>query len=175
MTGKNWQCVGLFMAAIAAFSLACGNPQVVFAATPDSPVEQALNTAQGRAALARAGISPDQFKTMLQSLSPEQRARLDEMASDMTPRAILAARMTAQGYTKPEVDERLAVLTQDEVASLAGNPEATVGGAGVGSAIFILALVIVACLVVFYFAFWEPAPSSPPPPAPAEPAPAPST
>jgi|GEM_PF-6967727 len=173
MTGKYWQSLGLFLMASAAFSVALGHPRVALATTESvepSGVEKALGTEQGRAALARAGLSAEQARTMLAALSPEQRSALDDMAASITPKAQLGARMMAAGYTKAEVDERLALLSDDEIATLAGDTEATTAGTGAGFVIAVLVVILVAVLVAWYFVaieepaidYSEPAPAPPP-------------
>ena len=164
MTGKRWQALGLFLAAMAAFSLACGGPRVALAANEPSVVEQALSTPQGKAALAKSGVSPEKLNAMLASLSPEQRQKLEKMAAGMTPKAVLTARLLSQGYTQGEVSERLAVLSNDEMVQLAGSPEATEGGGFVAAIAVGLALVLVAVLVAFYFCAIENPQVGPPPP-----------
>lgn len=173
MTGKYWQRLGLFLMAFAAFSIALGHPHVVLAATDSvepSGVEKVLGTEQGRATLAEAGLSAEQAKTMLAALSPQQRSALDDMAESITCKAQLGARMMAAGYTKAEVDERLALLSEDEIARLAGDPEATTAGTGAGFVIAVLVVILVAVLVAWYFVaieepaipYAEPAPVPPP-------------
>ena len=174
MHGKYLHCWGLFLAAFAAFSLALGQPQVLLAATEKvnlSDVERMIDTKEGRAALAKTGISAEKFKAMLARLSPEQREKLGNMVKNSTPEARLTARMMAAGYTKPEVDQRLAVLTADEIATLADDPAAMTAGTGVCTVILVTLLVLVAVGVSWYFvAIEEPIEPAPAPEAEAPPA-----
>jgi len=167
MTGKHLlQCAGLFLATVAAFSLALGQPRVVLAATGDiapSAVEQLADTTAGKAALRRAGVSAEKFKLMLATLAPGQRQKLEALAEKLTARARLSARMIAQGYTQAEADQRLALLTDAEIARLADDQDAMASGRGVW---FIAALVgaVMALVVSLYFmALEEPLPEEPEP------------
>ena len=175
MTGKHLQCAGLFLATVAAFSLALGQPRVVLAATEDidpSAIEQLADTRAGKAALGRAGVSAEKLKLMLARLSPGQRQKLEAFAEKLTPRARLGAKMIAEGYTRAEADERLALLTGAEIAKLADDPDAMAAGKGVW---FIAALVgaLMALIVSLYFMALEepvleepePEPKPGPPPA----------
>ena len=172
MMGRTWR-IGLFLATVAACYLAMGTPAM--AAAPESAAQQALSTPQCKDALAKAGISTEQAEKMIKALTPDQRAQLERMAQELTPKSILSARMLSQGYTQTEVNERLASLTNDEIVQLAGNPDATVGGTNAGLAIAILCVVLAAILVTLYFTALEPGvETAPSAPAPA-PAPAPGT
>ena len=135
MTGKRFYCAGLFLAALAAFSLAFGQPRLALAdaeqvAAPSSAVQNLAKTEDGNAALTR-----------------------------------LVAGMLAAGYSPEEVRGRLALLTTDEMVRLADNPEATTGGKFVGILLAAALAFIVALLVGGYFvAVEEPVPPAPQPP-----------
>jgi len=166
MTGKFVQCGGLFLAMTAALALGFGTPRAMAADAQDgkASIEQALSTPEGQAALARAGLSADQLKAELAKLTPEQRAELEKQMAEPTAKARLGARMMAAGYSRTEAAERLAMLTDDEAAKLADNPEATTGGTN--PILFGLAIAVVALLVALFFVT-EPAPEEPEAPAPA--------
>ncbi len=172
MAKKYLQGLGLFLATFAAFALAVGYPNSALAAAGEtdlSQIETLIGTEAGKIALARAGVTAEQFKTMLAKLTPEQRAKVEKMAGDATPKARLAAGMLAAGYTQKEIDERLALLTNDEMAKLADSPDAVTAGTGVGTAILIVLLVLVAVLTAWYFvAVEDPGVEPEPEPAPAK-------
>lgn len=172
MAKKYLQGLGLFLATFAAFALAVGYPSSALAAagkTDLSQIEKLVGTEAGKAALARAGVTAEQFKTMLAKLTPEQRAKVEKMAGDATPRARLAAGMLAAGYTQKEINERLALLTNDEMAKLADSPDAVTAGTGVGTVILVVLLVFVAVLTAWYFvAIEDPDVQPEPEPAPAK-------
>lgn len=172
MAKKFLRGLGLFLAMFAAFALAVGHPNTALAAagtTAPSRIEKLIGTEAGKAALARAGVTAEQFKTMLAKLTPEQRANVEKIAADATPRARLAAGMLAAGYTQKEINERLALLTNDEMAKLADSPDALTAGAGVGTVILVVLLVFVAVLTAWYFVAVEDPEAAPEPaPAPAE-------
>ena len=151
MRVRTWQNVGLFLAMCAAFSLAFGYQHAAVAGGNASLVEQTMSSEQGKAALEKAGVTPEQFATMYKSLTPEQKSQLESMVRDATPRAILSARMMEQGYTQAEAAQRLALLSNEEVARLAGNPDSTASGGAVEGLVFVLCLVLVAILVAWYF------------------------
>ncbi len=92
-TGK-FENVGLFLAVLAAFALGFGAPQVASAAPEMTEVEE---------------------------LTAEQEA-LVEAAVETSPHARLAVRMVQLGYEESEIIERLELLTDDEIASLADEP-----------------------------------------------------
>ena len=174
MATKNLRCLGLFLASFAAFALAVGYPNTARADEPASDSEQIVRlfeTAEGQAALKQAGLSAEQVATMLSALSPGQRAALEEMIRDITPRAILRARLLDAGYTDDEIQERLALLTEAEITEFAGSPDATTGGTGVGTVILVVLLVFVAVLVAWYFVAVENPETGD---EPVEPAPAPA-
>lgn len=167
MAKKYLQCLGLFLASAAACALAVGYPHTALAVTgqPGGPsdVEKVLDTEAGKTALANAGLSAEQFKTMLASLSPEQQAKLEQMVRDITPKARLAAGMRAAGYTDNEVRERLALLSDEEIAKLADSPDAVTAGTGVTTVVLIILLVFIAVVVAWYFvAIEDPEGSGPP-------------
>lgn len=163
MIGKKLNVVGLFLASFAAFALGLGQPHAAAAGAVDlSRIENLMDTQEGRAALARAGVSAEGFTRMLAGLSPEQRRTIAEMAGAASPEARLGARMTAEGYTQAEISERLALLSNDEIARLADDPEATSSGTGVSTVILVLCLALVVVLVGYYFMFFEPEPPPPP-------------
>ncbi len=173
MAMKSPHGAGLFLAAFAAFALAAGVPQIVLAAPPQADladVESLIETEEGKAALDKAGVSAEEFKTMLSKLSPERRAEIENMVRDITPKARLTAEMKAAGYTQEEVDERLSVLSDDEIAKLSASPDATAGGTSVATVVLIALLVFMAVLVAWYFVAVE----DPEGGGPAEPAPAPA-
>jgi hypothetical protein len=167
MIGTFLKDGGLFLAAFAAFTLAAGHPHVACAAGDPHPqsVEELLQTEEGKAAIERAGYSPEAFKALLDKLSPEQRRALDEKVRNASPRTRLAARLVAAGYTRAEAEERLARLTDEEIVRLANDPDATTAGAGTGAAVAIAVLVLAVVLVAVYFLFIE-EPTAEPPPAP---------
>ena len=172
MAKKYLQCLGLFLASVAACALAAGYPHTALAATGQpglADVEKMLDTEAGKTALAKAGLSAEQFKTMLASLSPEQQAKLEQMVRGITPRARLAAGMRAAGYTDNEVRERLALLSDEEIAKLADSPDAVTAGAGVTTVVLIILIVFVVIAVAWYFIAIED-PEGPGPPAAATPA-----
>lgn len=166
MAKKYLQCLGLFLASAAACALAVGYPHTALAVTGQpgpSDVEKVLDTEAGKTALAEAGLSAERFKTMLASLSPEQQAKLEQMVRDITPKARLAAGMRAAGYTDNEVRERLALLSDEEIAKLADSPDAVTAGTGVGTVVLIIIIVFVAVVVAWYFvAIEDPEGSGPP-------------
>ena len=169
MTHRYLECTGLFLGTLAAFFLALGQPHVVLAATGERDlcrVEKLAETAEGKAALAKAGISARDFKAALARLSPEQRQRLEKMARNITPRTRLAAKMSAEGYSPAEVNERLVLLADDEVAKLADNPDAATAGAGVGTIAFVLILVVVVVAITWHFVVMEGPTEEEAPPAP---------
>lgn len=177
MIGKHLHTVGLFLASMAAFSVGLGQPRTVFAADAETDIariQKFIETREGRTVLARAGVSPAQFKLMLGKLTTEQRQSLWSALARITPEARLAARLVAAGYTKAEAEERIALLTQDEVARLADNPEATTGGGAVPSVVAALLVLLAALLVSWYFVAIEdpelerPSPKASPAPPPAE-------
>lgn len=177
MTGKHLHTTGLFLASIAAFSIGLGQPRTVFAAgaEPDlARIQKLVETKEGKAVLARAGVSAAQFKLMLGKLSTEQRQTLESALARLTPEARLCARLIAAGYTKAEAEERIAILTQDELARLADNPEATTGGGAVAGAVAALLVFLAVLLVSWYFVAIEdpdvdrPSPRASPAPPPAE-------
>ena len=172
MAKNHLQGLGLFLATFAAFALAVGYPNTAFAAagkTDLSQIEKLIGTEAGKVALARAGVTAEQFKTMLAKLTPEQRARVENMAGDATPKARLAAGMLAAGYTQKEINERLALFTNDEMAKLADSPDAVAAGTGVGTVILVVLLVFVAVCTAWYFvAIEDPDVEPGPAPAPAE-------
>ncbi|MFH1732312.1 MAG: PA2779 family protein [Planctomycetota bacterium] len=170
MVKKYLQCLGLFLASAAACALAIGYPHAALAVTGQpglSDAEKMLDTEAGKTALAKAGLSAEQFKTMLASLSPEQHAKLEQMVRDITPGARLAAGMRAAGYTDSEVRERLALLSDEEIAKLADSPDAVAAGTSVTTVVLIILLVFVAIVVAWYFVAVED-PGAPPAAAPAE-------
>jgi hypothetical protein len=154
MTGRRYQSLGLFLAAIAAFGMGFGAHHVAQAANP-TDAEKMIGTDAGRAALQKAGLSAEQFKAMLSKLTPGQRATVEEMARDLTPKARLTARMVGAGYTLEEAKDRIAVLTGDEIAKLADEPNAVSSGAGVGAAIVIITLIFAVVLIMIYYVFVE--------------------
>lgn len=160
--------LGLFLGSVAAFALGFGHPHVVQAAPGPrerSSVEQVMATDAGKAALARAGVSEARFREMLSKLSPEQKQELEKLAAEQTPKVRLTARLLAAGYTAAEAKERIALLTDEEIARLAESPDATTGG-GVVIAVLVAAVVLVAGLVFGWFKWFEPSPTpSEPPPA----------
>jgi len=153
MTGRKAYNLGLFLAAFAAFALGVGHPHIAQAAEEVGPAafESLMNTPEGKAALTRAGLSDAKLKTMLAALSSEQQKALAEAAAGLLPRARLTAQLKAEGYNDTEIGDRLAVLTDQEIAELARDPEAMTSGTGVGTIVFLLALVLVAVLVAWYF------------------------
>lgn len=170
MAKKYLQCLGLFLASAAACALAIGYPHTALAVTGQSDlsdVEKVLDTEAGKTALANAGLSAEQFKTMLASLSPEQQANLKQMVRDITPRARLAAGMRAAGYTDNEVRERLALLSDEEIAKLADSPDAVTAGTGVTTVVLIIIIVFVVITVAWYFVAIEDPEGHGPPAAPA--------
>ncbi len=177
MTGKKLHSVGLFLASIASFSVGLGQPRTVFAAGAEVDIarmQKLIETKEGKAVLARAGISAAQFALLLRKLSSEQRRTLESALARITPEARLTARLVAAGYTKAEAEERIALLTYDEVARLADNPEATTGGGAIASALAALLVLLAALLVSWYFVAIEdpeldvPSPRTSPAPPPAE-------
>ena len=165
MTGKHVQRFGLFLATFAVLALALGQPQTALAGDVGaSDIERLMSTEEGRAALDSAGLSPDRFKAMFAALSPRQQEALVNLARDAAPKARLRARLLAEGYTEAEVNDRLALLTDDEIARLAADPGATEAGSGVGTVLFVICLVLVAVLVAWYFVAAEPV-AEPEPPA----------
>lgn len=169
MAKKYLQGLGLFLTTFAAFALAVGHPNNALATAGRADlaqIETLIGTEAGKAALAQAGVTAEQFKAMLAKLTPEQRAKVEKMAADAAPKARLAAGMLAAGYTQKEINERLALLTNDEVAKLADSPDAVTAGTGVGTAILVVLLVFVAVITAWYFVAIED-PESPPEPVPA--------
>ena len=85
---------------------------------------------------------------------------------DASAKARLAARMRAVGYTEAEANERIRLLTDEEIAELADDPDAMASGTGVTTVVLICSLVFVAALVAWYFVAAEPveppAPEAPP-------------
>lgn len=169
MTGRMCQSAGLFLAAVAAFALGFGAHHVARADNP-SDIDKMIETEAGQAALQKAGLSAGQFKAVLSKLTPAQRATIEEMARDLTPRARLTARMVAAGYTVDEARERIALLTDGEIAKLADDPNAVSSGSGVGAAIVIICLIFAVILVAAYFIVAE----EPPPEEDEKPAPPPA-
>jgi len=151
MWHKHLHCGALFLAALAAFSLATGYAPVVQAASDLSAAEQVIDTPEGKAALENAGVSSDKARAMLSTLTPEQRERLNEMVKDITPKARLTAGMLAAGYTMDEAQARLAVLTDAEIAKLASDPEGMTSGGYVATVGVILIALLVFMLVSWYF------------------------
>ena len=173
MARKYLQGLGLFLATFAAFALAAGYPNTALAAagkTDLSRVETLIRTDSGKAALTKAGVTAEQFNTMLGKLTPEQRGRIEKMAAAATPKARLAAGMLAAGYTQKEIDERLSLLRNDEMAKLADSPDAVTAGTGVGTVVLIVVIVLVIVLTAWYFvAVEDPTEPDPEPePAPAK-------
>lgn len=171
MTKKVLQSAGLFLATFAAFALAVGHPHTALAAagkTDLSRVEKLIDTEAGETALARAGVSADEFKTMLAKLTPEQRTKVETMARNASPRARLTAGMLAAGYTKEEINKRLDLLTNEEMAKLADSPDAVTAGTSVGTAVAVVLIVFIAVLVAWYFVAVEDPEAADPAPAPAK-------
>ena len=145
MRGKRLSSIGLFLAAVAAFALGIGHSNVALA--------DATAKADGAVSKAKAEFA---------KMTPEQQREFVAKLLRESPRARLAVQMAREGYTPAEVKERLALLTDDEVAKLAGDPEAMNAGAGVSTAIFILSVLVIGLLIVVYFAAVEPVPEPPP-------------
>jgi uncharacterized small protein (DUF1192 family) len=154
MVGMRWQSLGLFLASLAAFGLGLGVHRTARAEQAGNMVK-VMDTEAGRAALARAGVTAEQFKAMLDRMTPEQRAHIEAKALSLTPEARLTARMVAAGYSVAEAKERVAVLSGDEIVRLADDPNAVSSGAGAGAGIAIVVLVFLVILVVIYYAFME--------------------
>jgi len=165
MTGKRISGLGLFLATVAAFALGAGLPAAYAGSgtTDRSSVDKAVDSAEGKAALAKAGISLARVKAALAKLTPEQKAELERTARRAAARATLRAKLVADGYTADEINERLALLADDEIARLAEDPAATEAGAGVGTVVFVLSLALIAVLVTVYFLTEEPPPIDTPP------------
>jgi hypothetical protein len=164
--------LALFLATAAAFSIGLGHPRAALAAddTADlATIEKLIDTPAGKTALERAGVSADDFKAMLGRLSPEQKKAIAEKIGRMQPKARLAAQMVRAGYTPRQAAERIAVLTDDEIATLTGDPDAMASGGAVGTIFVIVLMVLAAILVSWYFVAIEPEPVPPgadePPPA----------
>ena len=169
MTGKRVQCLGLFLATFAAFLLALGQPGGVLGDTGKtdlSAVEKFMTTKDGSEALAKAGISVEKLQAMLAELSPEQRASLEKTLASIGPKVRLGAKMEAAGYSKAEANERLALLSDAEIAKLAADPE----GMTSGGFIAVLAVLIMVA-AIWYFVVIED-PGTPPPAPQPEPPPA---
>ncbi|MFW6158526.1 MAG: PA2779 family protein [Planctomycetota bacterium] len=148
MTRKAFCNLGLFLATMAALALGLGHPQVTFAGETDA-------------------LAPETLTETVERLSPEQRRALVDAAVVASPRARLAVKMANQGYTTDEIRDRLALLSEKEIETLAGEPEAMEAGGSVGTVVFVFSLALVAAIVAWYFMFQEPVEVEPPPP-PAE-------
>lgn len=165
MTGRFLQSGGLFLAALAAFSLAVGHPQAVLAAEGDpdlAAIHKFAETPEGKEVLARAGLSPEHFRTMVGRLSAGQRRQLEGLICQAAPEARLRARLVDVGYTPAEADERIALLTEGEIARFADDPEATTAGTGVATVGVIILVALAALVAAWYFvAIEEPVPEEP--------------
>jgi hypothetical protein len=146
--------LGLFLAVCAATLLGMGSPQAA-AANPTAGTERIAGTPEGKAALARYGITPERFSEMLKKLSPEQRATVDRMMRQSDPRTILETRLVASGYTPTEARDRISVLSDKEIATLAAHPDAMTAGTSDGIVLGFAVLVLVIIFVVVYFLFIE--------------------
>lgn len=152
-----------FLAAFAAFGLAFGADKAM-AAQETSALESVFGTPAGKAALAKTGVDAAKLGAMIQKLTPEQRTRVESLLKQASPENVLVARMIESGYTPAEAAKRLAVMSNDEIASLAGNPESTATG---GSAFIALLIIIIVALIIILYYQNEPTdeytPPSPPP------------
>jgi hypothetical protein len=146
--------LGLFLAACAATLLAMGSPQAA-AANPTARAEELVRTPEGQAALARYGLTPERFSEMLERLTPAQRARVERLLRQADPRSRLETRLIASGYTPAEARERLAALSDDEIAALADHPDAMTAGTSDGVIVGFAALLLVIVFLVIYFLFIE--------------------
>ena len=121
MENRRSYNVGLFFGVMAALALGFGMPQATAAAQAD--VEMSV-----------------------EQLTPEQQAALVEAAMEASPHVRLAVEMANQGYEEAEILERLAMLTDEEVAKLADEPVAMEAGAVHGA--IVLAIIVVAVLIL---------------------------
>jgi len=158
--------LGLFLAALAAFSIALGQPHVALAANESdlSAVDKLIKTPDGKAALARVGLSEAKFNELLGRLSPDQKKELASLIDKSTPKSRLTAKMIAAGYTAAEAKERLALLSDDEIAKLADDPDAMTAGT---QAIAVAIAIVITLLILWVYFATEPAPEPAPSPAPA--------
>ncbi len=122
MENRRSYNVGLFFGVMAALALGFGMPQATVAAQAD-------------------------VETAVEQLTPEQQAALVEAAMEVSPHVRLAVEMANQGYEEAEILERLAMLTDEEVAKLADDPVAMEAGA-VWGAILVTSLVVAVLVLV---------------------------
>ena len=104
MSNGSFFSIGLFLGVMAALALGFGMPQA--AAASQANVEAAV-----------------------EQLTAEQQAALVEAAMETSPHVRLAVMMANQGYGEAEILERLAMLSDEEVAKLADEPVAMEAGA----------------------------------------------
>ncbi len=127
MIGQKSYHLGLLLGCLAAFAIGLGYPHAAAA---------------------------DDAATAAEQLTPQQQA-LIEAAIAASPEVRLAVKLANRGYTADEIDERLSVLTDEEIASLAGEPEMM--EAGTGCVLFVLAIAVVAVITALIFVSSGPA------------------
>ncbi len=127
MIGQKSFHLGLLLGCLAAFAIGLGYPHAVAADEPVAAAEQ---------------------------LTPQQQA-LIEAAVAASPEVRLAVKLANRGYNADEIDERLSVLTDEEIASLAGEPEKMEAGA-FGCLVFIMSVALVAIITALIFVTYEP-------------------